>query len=374
LKIAFVSVFYPYRGGIAQFNAALYQSLEAKGHELKAFNFSLQYPHLLFPGKTQYVAKDDAAEKIPTNRTLNSVSPLSYIKTAKQVRQYQPDLLIIGYWMPFMAPSLGYIGKKMGEFCKVIAIVHNATPHEQSKIDRILSNYFFKNIPNFIALSKVVADEIQNKHPEKNVIALPHPIYQHFGKKKDPSSAKNELNLASDKKYLLFFGLIRPYKGLMQLLDAMALLPEHFHLIVAGESYEDFSEYEKKINEQQIGHRIHLHIRYIPDHEVSTFFSASDCCVLPYISATQSGIIAIARHFETPIISTNVGGLAEFIQDQEEGYLVSPNNPNELAMAIEACLKNGQIEKMQTAIRERNHTFSWEFFADQVLKFAKQSS
>ncbi|MCC5924483.1 MAG: glycosyltransferase [Crocinitomicaceae bacterium] len=373
MKIAFVSVFYPYRGGIAQFNAALYQSLLAKGHETKAFNFSLQYPNLLFPGKTQYVTNEDDAEKIPSIRSINSISPFSYAKTVHQIKQYEPDLVIIGYWMPFMAPSLGYIGKKMRRFSKVLAIVHNATPHEQSKLDNLLSNYFFRSVQNFVALSANVAKEIQVKYPEKNVIALPHPIYQHFGKRKTSVDAKNELNLALDKKYLLFFGLIRPYKGLMQLLEAMALLPEHFHLIVAGESYEDFSKYEQKINAYQIEHRIHLHIRYIPDHEVSTFFSASDCCVLPYTSATQSGIIAIARQFEVPVISTNVGGLSEFIQDQKEGFLVSPNSPSELAKAIEASLKNGQIEKMRAAIRERNHTFSWQFFTEEILKFAKHS-
>lgn len=374
MKIAFVSVFYPYRGGIAQFNAALYQSLANQGHELKAFNFSLQYPRIFFPGKTQYVTQEDDAEKIPSIRSINSISPISYSSTVKKVKQYHPDLVILGYWMPFMAPSLGYIGKQLGKSCKVIAIVHNATPHEQSKFDRLLSNYFFKGLQNFVALSEVVAKEIQEKFPEKNVIALPHPNYEHFGEKKEPNEAKNELELVIDKKYLLFFGLIRPYKGLMQLLDAMVLIPENVHLIIAGESYEDFKQYEEKIKTLQIGHRVHLHIRYIPDHEVNTFFSAADCCVLPYTSATQSGIIAIARQFELPIISTNVGGLSEFIKDQEEGFLVPPNNTEQLANAIEKCLVDEQIEKMQAAIREHNHSFSWEFFADEILKFAKQSS
>lgn len=368
MKIAFVSTFYPYRGGIAQFNAALFNALSEK-HEVKAFNFSVQYPKLLFPGKTQYVTESDNPTQIESERILNAVNPISYRLTVNEVKKYKPDLVVIGYWMPFMAPSLGFVAKQMRKDCKVVAIVHNAIPHEQSKLDDTLSNYFFKNLDRVVALSNQVKSDIIRKYPRVKVKTLHHPVYEHFGDAVSKDSAIDYLSLQKDKKYLLFFGLIRPYKGLDLAIKGLKLLPEDFHLVIAGESYEDFSKYEKLIKECSVEKRVHCFQKYIPDDEVKYFFSLADACVLPYRSATQSGVIAIAKHFNTPVFSTDVGGLSEFIEDGKNGVLIENQDEELLAKKILMAFENDELEEFRKNLISEKTVSSWGDFSTELVNF-----
>lgn len=361
MKIAFLSTFYPYRGGIAQFNGALYRELE-KEHEVKAFNFSLQYPKALFPGKTQYVEENDEVEKIPSDRVLNAMNPATFITTVKKIKAFQPDVLIIGYWMPYMAPSLGYVAGKMQKHCKVISIVHNAVPHEKGIMDKSLSNYFFKRNTNCVALSEAVKKDIENIYPKVNVKVLHHPTYNHFGSLVKREESLNFLNLDPKQRYLLFFGLIRDYKGLDLLLEAMDELDEAFHLIVAGEVYGDFDKYQRIIDEKQLKNRIHLHLKYIPDNEVKYYFSVAETVVLPYKSATQSGIIAVAKHFKKPVVTTNVGGLGEFIKSKNDGVLLNDIAPISIAEGIKHTIN--LKETMQNVSKT---DLTWEVFARELL-------
>lgn len=366
MRIAFLSTFYPFRGGIAQFNAALYRALE-KEHEVKAFNFSLQYPSILFPGKTQLVDKDDAADPIPTERILNSISPLSYRKTAKAIEQFNPDLLVIGYWMPFMAPSLGYVAKRLSKQCKVVSIVHNAIPHEKSVLDKTLSNYFFSRNNSFIALSDAVKLDILESYPEAQVKTILHPSYAHFGSLIPRVYAMLKLGLDKTKKYLLFFGIIRDYKGLDTLLAALPFLDKNIHLIIAGEVYGSFSKYQQIIEKHKLQDRVHQFDQYISDSEVHLYFSVAECCVLPYKSATQSGITAIAHHFNVPVVASNVGGLSEFIHDAENGYLIDDCTPEKLAETILKGLETAVFEKFKETLSQQKHT-TWEDFAGELVK------
>lgn len=363
MKIAFLSTFYPYRGGIAQFNAALFRAIERK-YEVKAFNFSLQYPKILFPGKTQKVTKEDKVDEIPTVRVLNAMNPLSYLATVKEIKDYNPDLLIIGYWMPYMAPSLGYVAKKMKKNCRVVSIVHNATPHEQSRLDKVLADYFFKRNTHCIALSKAVRKDIQKDYPQINTKVLLHPTYEHFGDVVESEVAAKELNLNESKKYLLFFGLIRDYKGLDQLLLVLNQLDDGVHLIVAGEVYGSFDKYDAIIKEHQLENRVHLNLNYISDEMVKYYFSLSTTVVLPYKSGTQSGIIAIAKHFNKPVIATDVGGLSEFIHHETEGVIIPPNDLKELAKAIEKMLQIIHISSP-----DDHSTYNWDDFVEEMLDF-----
>ena len=366
MRIAFLSTFYPFRGGIAQFNAALYRALE-KEHEIKAFNFSLQYPAVLFPGKTQLVSADDVADPIPTEQVLNSISPLSYRKTAKAIEQFNPDLLIIGYWMPFMAPSLGFVAKRLSKKCKVISIVHNAIPHEKSRLDKTLSHYFFKRNNSFVALSEAVKQDILNSYPTVQVKTILHPSYEHFGSLIPREEAINKLGLDATKKYLLFFGLIRDYKGLDTLLLALPHLDQDVHLIIAGEVYGSFSAYQQIIEKHQLQGRIHQFDQYIPDHEVHLYFSVAECCVLPYKSATQSGITAIAHHFNIPVVATNVGGLSEFIQNGENGYLIDDCTPKKLAETISQGFKRTIFQSFKEQLSQQRH-ITWDDFAHELVR------
>jgi glycosyltransferase involved in cell wall biosynthesis len=369
MKIAFLSTFYPFRGGIAQFNGALFRALELE-HEVQAFNFTTQYPAFLFPGKTQYVEEKDNADEISSVRVLNSMNPATYGRTVSKIKAFQPDVLIIGYWMPYMAPSLGYVAGKMKNHCKVISIIHNATPHEKGKLDKQLSTYFFKKNTKCIALSNAVKNDINTIFPDIEVEVLLHPVYEHFGISMDRVEAKTQLSLPKEKKHVLFFGLIRDYKGLDLLIEAMALLPEDFHLTIAGEVYGSFDSYKKQIERLGLQERIHLHLKYIPDEDVKLFFSMADVVALPYRSATQSGIVAIAKHFKKPVVATNVGGLSEFIKYPMDGAITSGKEPQDIAKAIQSvCSSNSELSSEASS-----KPYSWNQFASELVAFAMKSN
>lgn len=362
MKIAFLSVFYPYRGGIAQFNAALYRALEVN-NQVKAFNFTVQYPNFLFPGKTQFVTPEDNVDEVPSERVLNAINPLSYKKTVASIKEFQPDLLILGYWMPFMGPSMGYIAKKIGKECRVLSIVHNAIPHETSRLDKILSNYFFRRNTHCVALSKAVESDLIRNYPHLETKVLLHPVYEHFGKEVNREEAADELRLSTENKYILFFGLIRDYKGLDQLLLALEKLDSNIHLIIAGEVYGSFDKYQKIIDEKKLSERVHLFLKYIPDEQVKYYFSLASSVVLPYKSGTQSGIIAIAKHFNKNVVVTDVGGLSEFIQSEQEGFVVPADDVEQLVAGIKQALA------VQSGISTSDSTYSWKDFAKELIKF-----
>lgn len=368
MRIAMLSTFYPFRGGIAQFNGALYNEL-SQSHEVKAFNFTIQYPSLLFPGKTQFVDKEDGAYKVPTIRCLNSVNPASYRKTVRLISEFEPDLLIIGNWMPFMAPSLGFVAQKMRIKTKVIAIVHNAIPHERSKMDKMLNDYFFSRVDKIISLSESVKKDIHYHYPNKEVKVLHHPVYEHFGELINKKEARFKLGLDLDKKYLLFFGIIRAYKGLDIAIKSLANLPKEYHLIIAGESYEPFDKYETLIKKLELSSRVKIIDTYIPDEEVKFYFSAADACILPYKSATQSGIIAIAQHFKTPVFASDVGGLGEFVKNRETGFLLESENHKAFANAISSFFNSEEKDQFLNRLEENQEKLTWDYFANEVIAF-----
>lgn len=369
MKIAFLSVFYPYRGGIAQFNAGLYRALESE-HQVKAFNFSTQYPNFLFPGKTQLVEEKDNADKIPSARTLSSVNPFSYIKTAKAVKKFNPDILIIGYWMPFMAPSLGYVAGKLQKSCKVIAVVHNAIPHETKFYDKPFINYFLKKNDAYVALSKAVEEDLLQMKPDAKVLMSEHPIYNHFGELLNRDEQLNKLNINPSKKILLFFGLIREYKGLDTLLSALANLDDEYHLIIAGECYGSFEKYQDQIDENNLSQNITIISEYIADNEVNKYFSAADVCILPYKSATQSGITAVSHHFNLPLIATDVGGLKESVKHNVTGLIVKENTSESLQNSITAYFDQNLKSEFSYNISKEKKENSWEKFSQKLIDFS----
>jgi glycosyltransferase involved in cell wall biosynthesis len=369
MKIAFLSTFYPYRGGIAQFNAALFHALE-KENQLKAFTFSRQYPDLLFPGKTQYTTQNDQADEIPALRTLDSLNPFTYYSTAKKINQFEPDLLIISYWMPFFAPSLGMVAKlvrKKGT--KVISILHNIIPHEPKIGDLTLNRFFVRQNDACITLSQAVAQDLQKLSPTKKHSFHPHPIYEHFGEKIHKEIACERLKIPKDKKTLLFFGLIRDYKGLDILLEAFDNLSDEYILLIAGECYGKVDKYLELISKNKNKKQIFDHIRYIPDQEVPLFFSAADLLVLPYRTATQSGVVAISYHFDLPVIVTDVGSLKELVGKHEIGLVVSKPDSTEITVAIQAFFDNDLKPKFQKNIKQFKTKYSWDSLAKEITNF-----
>ncbi len=369
MRIAILSCFYPYRGGIAQFNASLFNEL-SKQHNIKGFNFTRQYPNLLFPGKTQYVTKQDIAIQVPSHRVLDSINPISYLKSVREITEWKPDLLIMRYWNTFFAPSLGYVGRGVRKSgTKVISILDNVIPHERRFYDTPFTKYFLTSSDAYIVLSGAVGDELLHLKPDANFKIIPHPVYNHFGEKIPREEALKKLKLNTDKKNILFFGLIREYKGLDILTEAFNKLDDSYQLIIAGEPYGSFEKYEALINASPAKDRIKLFTRYISDAEVPVFFSAADVVVLPYRTATQSGISAVSHHFNVPMVTTNVGGLKEAIGETGTGVVVDEPEAEKVAEGIISFFEGGKREEYIKAIEKLKESLSWEQFAVKLIDF-----
>ena len=372
MKIAILSCFYPYRGGISQFNACLYGEL-SKEHVVKAFNFKRQYPEFLFPGKTQFVTADDEAVPVESTSLLDTANPFTYGKTFRAIREWNPDILIVRYWMSYFAPSLGYITRRMRKHCKVISILDNVIPHEPHFFDAPLTKYFLKGSTGCITLCEAVSKDLLNLKKDANFTVLQHPLYSHFGKKMPRDVAEEKLGLQKGKKNILFFGLIRTYKGLDILLEAFGRLSEEYQLIIAGEPYGSFDKYQEIIDKLPNKDNVHTWLKYIKDSEVTDYFSAADIAVLPYRSATQSGISSVSYHFEVPMIVTDVGGLKETIGDRGTGIVAADGNPETIAQEISRYFNTPSLkEDFIENIRLEKERLSWSRFAAGLLKFTEK--
>ena len=370
MKIAILSCFYPYRGGIAQFNANLFEEL-GKKHDVRAFNFSRQYPDFLFPGKTQYVTPEDEAVPIEAEALLDTADPLSWGRTAKAIRAWGPDLLIVRYWMSWFAPSLGEVARKMAPGCKVIGILDNVVPHERHWFDTPLTRWFLKGLDGAVTLCEEVSRDLLSLRPDIPHAVLPHPIYTHFGARLPRGEAERKLGLAPGRKTLLFFGLIREYKGLDILLQAFDLLDDSYQLVIAGEPYGSFDKYRRLIDGGRAPDDVHVFPDYIRDAEVKTYFSAADLTVLPYRSATQSGISSVSNHFEVPMVVTDVGGLRETVGERGTGIVCEEGTPACVAAAIRSYFGDPQLQdRLREGIRAEKDRLSWSRFAEDLTGFA----
>lgn len=385
MRIAILSCFYPFRGGISQFNTYLLKELSKK-HDVKAFNFKRQYPGILFPGKTQKVAQDDDALPVESISVLDTANPLTYGKTAKVIAEYGPDLLITRYWMSYFAPSLGSVTSKVASILKkkgksgfkAVAIADNIIPHEKHFFDIPLARFFVRRQSGIVTLSHSVEQELHQICPEAKSLSIPHPLYSNFGERTDTLEARKKLGMrGSDeeilsRKVLLFFGLIRDYKGLDLLLEAMPLLDGSYTLVVAGENYGSFEKYSQIINSERfapVRNNLILVNRYIPDGEVKVFFSAADVSVLPYRSATQSGISSISWNFDVPLITTPVGGLVESVGQAGTGMLTESVSAKGVADAVKKYFAENKKEEYLYNISRLKRELSWETFADKLETF-----
>ena len=371
MKIAYLSTFYPYRGGIAHFNTSLMKALQQHS-EVRPYTFKRQYPDLLFPGETQYVTADDKVDVIHADRLLDTINPWTWRKTAKKISLYKPDILLMKYWMPFFSPSLGYVAgqlKKKG--CKVISILDNVVPHERKFYDLPLSKYFLARNSAFIVMSDTVKNDLLMLNKEAKYLYHDHPLYDHFGKVTAKEEARNRLQIPADSKVLLLFGFVRDYKGLDLLIESMSLLPEDYYLIIAGEVYGDDKKYRERIKRLNLNGRIQANLRYISDEEVSLFFSAADVNVLPYRSATQSGILSIAYHFELPVIVTDTGSLKASVEPYQSGMVVPEADPHMIARAVLDYFADQKAADFIANIKKYKKQHSWAAMAEAILHFAE---
>lgn len=364
MKAIIIGPAYPYRGGIADTNESLAREMNKAGIETSLFTFKLQYPSFLFPGKTQF-SEDPKPSDLKIERVIHSLNPFNWLKTARKINKLKPEIVVIRYWIPFLAPCLGTIAKLISKKTTVIGLCDNIIPHEHRFGDKQLTKYFTNQCDSFIVMSKTVQEDLK-QFSTKNCLYLPHPINDGLGEIIPKTEAKNHLGLKKEEKHLLFFGLIRDYKGLDLLLKSMAFLPKDICLIVAGEFYSNPEEYHGLIEELGLKSRVIITNQFIPKEEIKYYFSACDIVTQTYKTATQSGVTQIAYHFNKPMIVTDVGGLSEIVPHDVVGFVTS-KEPKNIAHFITKFYNEDKESEFVKNIHNEKLKYSWGLFVKELL-------
>lgn len=374
MRIVILGSAYPLRGGgIASFNERLASHFQELGHEVDIYSFSLQYPNFLFPGKSQY-SDEPAPAGLLIKTKVNSINPFNWLRVGKELKRANYDLLIVRFWMPFFGPCLGTIQRQVrkNKHTKIVCIADNIIPHEQRIGDKLLIRYFLKSVDACLTMSKSVLKDLKILNPKMPAVYTPHPLYDNYGMHQSKKEARRLLNINERDRVVLFFGFIRPYKGLDILLEALAdsrIRNLGVKLLLAGEFYGDPAPYLDLIKKYKLEEFIFMHTDFIPNQEVGRYFSAADCVVLPYRSATQSGITQVAYHFDLPMIVSNVGGLPELVHNEYVGYVVEPN-ARQIADGIFSFYHHDKEEQFRTNIIDEKKKYSWDTFGSEILKLA----
>lgn len=339
-KIIIIAPVYPYRGGNSLFITFLNDVL-SKQYEVSIINYKLLYPDFLFPGKTQFdVSKD--VRKIDSLRILNSVNPLNWINVSRYINKASPDLVIFDWWHPFFAFCHFTISFLLKESLKkrIVFITENFISHEKNVFENVLTKIGLSKAKYFIALSQKVENDLKQISRRRKIYRSELPVYDHLkGNEINRNEIRKKFKLSENDKVLLFFGYVRKYKGLDLLIKSIKLLYDknpnlNLKLFVAGEFYDDKNIYIKLIDELEISNIVLIYDQYIPNEKVKEFFIASDLVILPYRSATQSGILNLAFGFNKPVIITDVGGLSEFVLNEQTGIIANQAEPESIAYAI----------------------------------------
>lgn len=361
MKIVVLGPSFPYRGGISHYTSLLARELE-KNNTVKVITFKRLYPNFLWRGKNQM---DESQVKIavPAERILDSINPVSWVKAFQTIWAFQPKMVILQWWHPFFAPCYLVLGALIRLFLdsKICFICHNIYGHESFPLEAVLTKATFLTSHAFIVHSHTDRVKLKRIVPGAEIFTSPHPTYEvfRFG---DISSEEAKTLLGWPGKSLLFFGLIRDYKGLDYLIKAMKMVLKKIEcrLYIAGDVYHRKETYQAMIRQLELDDHVILIDRYIPNEEVQLFFSAADLVVLPYLTASQSGVIQIAYAFNKPVIATKTGGFQEVVDDGKTGYLVEPGDERALAEAILRFFLHDSPETFAHHIESIRERFSWE--------------
>jgi len=371
VRIALVGPLHPWRGGIAQYLGLLGEALAPRA-EVQAVTFTRQYPELLFPGKSQ---RDPAAEppSFPVAALLDSIGPWSWSAAARHLETFAPGLVILKWWLPFFAPAFtGVVGPLRRRGTRVALVCDNLVPHEKRLGDAFLTRRMLKNSDGYLVMSESVERDLDRLKPGATRRRVPHPLYAQFDRGRyTRESARAKLGVEGE--VALFFGYVRRYKGLDLLLEAWPRVRERrpATLIVAGEFYEDAAPYRALATAAGEG-AVRLMDHYLPDDEVEAVFKAADVVVLPYRSATQSGVTHVAYALGVPVIITDVGGLGETVRGEETGLVVPPENPAALADAVVRFFAEGLGPRLRAGVEAVRRAHSWERLADEVIALGDQ--
>lgn len=377
-KIIIIGPAHPLRGGIASFNNRLAKAFNDMGHNCSIWSFSLQYPTILFPGKTQFT-NEPAPQNIHIETKINAINPLNWCSVGSHISKLKPDIVVVRYWLPFMGPALGTILRKIkkNKHTKIICIADNVIPHEKRPGDAAFTKYFIKPVDAFIVMSEKVMNDLKKFTTTKPAQLIPHPLYDNFGNIISKEEARRYLSLAANEKIILFFGFIRKYKGLDLLLQSIKILKDRAvakneappKLLVAGEFYEDEKPYHDLIASLNIKEQLILKTQFISDSEVKYYLCSSDVLVQPYKNATQSGVTPLAYYFEKPMVVTNVGGLPDLVPNEKCGIVTNPDAES-IANGIERFYELGE-DYFIPNLRTEKLKYTWASMVNAIINIAE---
>jgi len=369
MRIVLIGAAHPYRGGIAHFVARLYRELSVE-HEVRVITFRRQYPRLLFPGRTQ-IEPAAGPFVVPAERRIDSLAPWTWISAARAVAAGQPDAIVFNYWTPFFAPCFGVMARQLRRCtgARIVFVCHNLLPHERRPGDLLLAGFALRPGHVFLTMSRTVEDDLRARVPAASCVRIHHPAWDSFGLPVPKEEARRLLGIRH-RNVILFFGLVRAYKGLHVLLRAMSEADPKLDLLllVAGEFYEDRTRYEQAIDAAGLRGSVRLDSFYVPSDRVRLYFSAADAVVVPYLRATQSGIAQIAYNFLRPVIASDVEGISEVVVPRITGYLVPAGDAPALAAAIRQFYADGSVERFSEDIRIETQKHSWQAVARAIVE------
>lgn len=366
-KIVMIGPVYPYKGGISHYTGLMNRSLSEK-YETVMLSYKMQYPKFLFK-KEQRDYENDSFKIENTEYLINTANPFNLISTARKIRKMKPDVVIFQWWHPYFSPCY-WIMEKCLHGIKKMFVCHNVFPHERFPMDKFLTRMVLKSGDCFITHSAKDARDLSTIKKTENVVQAVHPTYNAFKFENLTSEeARKRLNIKEEEHVLLFFGFVREYKGLKHLLRAMPELKKadpKLRLLVVGDFGEDEPEYMDLISRLDIKDVLSIYKGYIPDKEVEQYFTASDLVVLPYESATQSGVVQMAYGFGKPVLVTEVGGLPDVVTNHKSGYVVTPKCPEEIVEKVQEFFTQNKAEEFSKYIKEEEYKFSWDRMREHV--------
>lgn len=368
-KIVLIGPVYPYKGGISHYTGLMYGAL-CKEYDVTMVSYKFQYPRLLYK-KEQRDYSNNSFKIDEVKYLIHTANPINWLYAAKTINAMRPEMVMIQWWHPYFAPCY-YILCRCLKHTKILFVCHNVFPHERFPMDRILTKAVLRRGNCYIVQSKTDAEDLQTIVHNPVFRQTVHPTYNAFKIENiSKEEARDRLGIPMDEKVLLFFGFVREYKGLKFLIQAMSLVikrKEGIKLLIVGDfsSEESKKQYERMIENAGVQEYITVYDGYIPDKEVEKFFVASDIVVLPYISATQSGIAQIAYGFERPVIATNVGGLPDVVTDRKTGYVVEPESAAAIADAVVDFFENDRAAEYTENVKKETYRFSWERMVEVV--------
>lgn len=361
-NIVLIGPVYPYKGGISHYTSLMYRELE-KHFNVTLVSYKMQYPKLLFK-KEQRDYSNDRFKIDNAHYWINTANPINCLISGFKILKLKPDLVIIQWWHPYFAPCYWLLEKVLGKRTKILFVCHNVFPHERFPLDRMLTKMVITKANYYIVQSKQDEQDLLSIKSNAIYKRTVHPTYNAFKiQNMTQKEARELLNIEDDQQILLFFGFVREYKGLKYLLQAMPQISERLpkvKLLVVGDFDQNKETYLNIIKSQKIENKIEIYDGYIPDQDVEKFFAACDVVVLPYESATQSGIVQIAYGFEKPVIVTNVGGLPEVVVEGKTGYIVPPRDSSKLAEIVCKYFSDSKKIDFVSEIRKEQFKYSWE--------------